>query len=362
MSRTSRSVQIGVKHARRAVAHAAVAHQLDAFEPEQVIAEPAAKAQTREPLLQPLLALGRAETPGRHQHVGTDGELPLPPRAVKGTDFQRIEPRLGDARQPDRVVGAAGGRDRRHSLLLGRLRDVIGNQVFGPVAEEPCRLASFIALEGAAVEHVGGWVGCLAIDPRRSQRRRVADELVPDTVDDNRVLWRDGVEVVTGGMAAFGEQTLVPTAPDDPLARRRLAHAHRHAGDDLRYGPGVVELDLVQHAAGRLQVVVGVDQPRDDRRSAQVLDTRRRPGQDPNLVAADRDEPPIMDGNGRCPGMVIIDSVHGAVDENQIWGERIGRAGHHYLPRPARRRSTSPALVDEPGGTRGLCPALARSR
>ena len=136
-----RLVQVGVEHARRAVAHAAVDHQLDAFEPEQVVAEPAADARLLEPLLEPCSRFGRAEPPGRHQHVGADGELALALRAVEGADLRGIEPRLGDAGQPDRVVGAAGGRDRRDPLLLGRLRDVVGDQILGAVAEEPGRLA-----------------------------------------------------------------------------------------------------------------------------------------------------------------------------------------------------------------------------
>ena len=343
MSRTSRfgsttqvprfsgSSRYGVEHARRAVAHAAVDHQLDAFQPEQVIAEPAADAEALEPLLEPVLGFRRAEAPGRHQHVGANGEPPLPPRTVEGTDLRGVQTWLGDTRQPDRVVRGAGGRDRRDPLLRGRLRDVVGDQVLGPVPEEPRRLAVFVALERAAVEHGGGWIGCLAIDPRRSQRRRVTDELVPDAVDDDRVVRRDGVEIVARGVATFGEKALVPTTPDDPLARRRLAHPRRHAGDDLRYGAGVVELHLAQHATGRLEVIVGVDQPRDDRRSAEVLDARRRPGQGADLVVADRDEPPVADGHGRCPGIGVIDRVNRAVDENEIRGEGIGSAGHRNL-------------------------------
>ena len=129
-------------------------------------------------------------------------------------------------------------------------------------------------------------------------------------------------------MAPFGEKALVPTAPDDPLAARCLAHARRHPGHDLGYGPGVVELHLAQHATGRLQVIVGVDQPRDDRRSAQVFDAGRRSGQVADLAVADGDEPPIADRHGRRPRIGVIDRVHGAVDENQIRGEQIGPARH----------------------------------
>jgi hypothetical protein len=164
-------------------------------------------------------------------------------------------------------------------------------------------------------------------------------------------------------MATFGEKALVPTAPDDPLAARSLADAGRHPGDDLRYGPGVVELHLAQHATGRLQVIVGVDQPRDDRRSAQVLDAGRWSGQVADLGVADRDEPPIANRHGRRPGIGVINRVHGAVDENQIRGEHIGPARHGISCEAGmRRRPASPPLADGPGGTRGLYPAPGKFR
>src|SRR5688500_9091352 len=137
-------------------------------------------------------------------------------------------------------------------------------------------------------------------------------------------------------MATFGEKTLVPTAPHDPLARRRLAYTHRHAGHNLGHGAGVEELDLAQHATGRLQVVMGVDQPRDDCRSAQILDARRRPGQRADLVATDRDEALIADCYSRRPGTAVIDRVDGAIDENQTRGERIGPTGHRYVLKSGR--------------------------
>ncbi|MCC2629549.1 MAG: hypothetical protein K0S14_3199 [Thermomicrobiales bacterium] len=129
-------------------------------------------------------------------------------------------------------------------------------------------------------------------------------------------------------MATFGEKAFVPTAPDDPLAARCLAHARRHPGHDLGYGPAVVELHLTQHATGCLQMIVGVDQPRDDCRSAEVFDAGRRSGQVANLSVADSNEPPIADGHGRRPRIGVIDRVDGAVDENQIRGEQIGPVRH----------------------------------
>src|SRR5829696_8149342 len=100
-------------------------------------------------------------------------------------------------------------------------------------------------------------------------------------------------------MASFGEQTLVPTAPDDPLTPWRLAHTRRHTGDNLGHSASVVKLGLAQHTAGRLQVVVGVDQAWYDCRSAQILNACGRSSQGANFIATDRDEPPIADGHGR---------------------------------------------------------------
>jgi hypothetical protein len=80
-------------------------------------------------------------------------------------------------------------------------------------------------------------------------------------------------------------------------------------------------------------MIVGVDQPRDDRRTAQVLDAGRWSSQVADLGVADRDEPPIADSHSRCPGIGVVNRVHGAVDENQIWGEQIGPAKHRHLLR-----------------------------
>ena len=253
-------------------------------------------------------------------------------RAVEGADLFGIESRLRDSGQSDSVVGAACGLDRRDALILGRLRDVVGDQIFGAIAEEPSRLTPFVALERAAVEHVGGWIGCLAIDSRGPQRRRIADELVPDAMEDHRIVGRDGVEVVTGGVAPFGEQTLVPAAADHPFLFRRPTNSRRHALHDLGHGAGVVELNFAQHAPGRLQVIVGIDQTRHDRLPAQILDSRRWTSESANLiVAADGDEPPVADGNGGCAGIPVIDRVDDRVDEDQIRSERSGRAGHSSL-------------------------------
>ena len=88
-----------------------------------------------------------------------------------------------------------------------------------------------------AVEHGGGWVGCLTIDPRRSQRRRVADELIPDAVDDDRVLGRNSIKVVTGGVAPFGEQPQADQGGPDLRSCRSGVSAldELHALDYLVY-------------------------------------------------------------------------------------------------------------------------------
>src|ERR671913_352674 len=102
---------------------------------------------------------------------------------------------------------------------------MVGDHLFGAVAEESGRLTTLIPLERAAVKHVGGRIGCLAIDSSDLQCRRIADEFVPDTVDDDRIVGRDGVEVVAGGVAPFGEETLIPATPDDPLSLRHFPYS-----------------------------------------------------------------------------------------------------------------------------------------
>src|SRR5215212_11415846 len=83
-------------------------------------------------------------------------------------------------------------------------------------------------------------------------------------------------------------------------------------------------------------MIVGVDQPWDDGGSVKVLDARRPPCRGADLIAADRDKSPISDGHRRCRWIGVIDRVNCAVDEDEVRSERIGRAGHLYLLKPAR--------------------------
>ncbi len=82
---------------------------------------------------------------------------------------------------------------------------------------------------------------------------------------------RDGAKVVPGGVAALGQQTLVPSPSDHPGAGRRLPHTLGHAVQDLPDAAAAIELDLTQHEPGREQVVVGVDQAGNHRRATEIL-------------------------------------------------------------------------------------------
>ena len=97
-------------------------------------------------------------------------------RTVVGANILRIETRIGDADQADRVVGC-GGRAMAATPPQRRRRDVAGNHILGAVAEEPSRLAVLVPLEGAAVEDVDGRVGSVRAMPASARAAELQTSL-----------------------------------------------------------------------------------------------------------------------------------------------------------------------------------------
>ena len=147
---------VGLVHLGGAVADAAVGHQLDAFETEQIVAEAAHDASGGQATLDLVTVVGDvfgslAKTPGGEEHLGPDGEDVLLGGAVEGADLAWVEAGLGDAGQPEGVVRPAGGGDGGDLVLLSRFGDGIEHQALGAGVEEAGGLAVLIALERPAV-------------------------------------------------------------------------------------------------------------------------------------------------------------------------------------------------------------------
>ena len=132
-------------------------------------------------------------------------------------DLLRRQSRLAHRRQPDAVVLAAGRLDRGHPVDLGRLRDAAPDQLLRTVAEQA---RSDGRRRRARTSPRTAFPPDRACRARRRPARRAAplhDELVPDPLEQHRMLRRDRIEIVPRRMPALVQQALVPAAAEHPL-------------------------------------------------------------------------------------------------------------------------------------------------
>ena len=204
--------------------------------------------------------------------------LPARSACLVGADLRGREPGLADGGEADAVVLAAR-RLRPPSPSRPRSARGLQRQIssFARSRKRPVGWPSRVALERAGVERPGR-VGRVAVDARRARSAaRVADELVPDALEHDRMLRRDadrGRAASDAGARPAGSRPSRARAPTCPAAA--FAQRAADALDDLADRAAVEQLHLVEHAPGHLQVVVRVDEPGDHRAAGQVLARRRR--------------------------------------------------------------------------------------
>jgi hypothetical protein len=279
------AVDVGFVERGGAVADPAVHHEFDGVEPEAVVAEAAAHADPLDKRLDLRLPLGGAEAPTRQAEPGANRQVAAFEGLVIGAQIVRVKAGIGDADQPERVEGARDAPERGDLLVKGRRRDVAGDHLFRAVAEESGWLAMLVTVERPGVGLRPVRVGCVARDPGQLYCLAVHHQLVPDAVQADRIEGRDLVQLFAARRSPLLQHALVPTAPDDPLARRRGRRPRRDARQHLPHRAAIVQADVAEEEAGCQHVAVGVDHARHDGATLQVNPARLRPGEPSNLVA-----------------------------------------------------------------------------
>jgi hypothetical protein len=275
--------QVRLGHGGGAVADAAVDHHLQRVEPQALVAEIAVHRQSLYPGRDLGIPLRAAETPTGQAQAGAQGQVAVLARELVGAQFIGIEPGIGDANQAHGVEGARGATQRGHLLGQSRRRDVSLNHLLGAIPEQAGGLSIAVALEGAGVGLRRVGVGRLAPDAGDGQRATVGDQLVPDAIQADGVARRRTVQLPAGGVAALGQQALVPAGADDPAAGGCLSGALRHTSKDVIDGAAVVELDVGQQQPGHQHVAMRIDQARQDGPTLQCYAPCARPGQSVDL-------------------------------------------------------------------------------
>ena len=248
-----RVIRIRLSHGRSG--HAAVEHELESPHAQPVVATVALGALLLDVGKPPFRRPTRVDVQHRPAAQGQPAALRRLPVHVQ---LSRLEQRLAHGPDAERRVhltrraevgDLSVDRRRRHKLLdrLGRaaLEDPVGNAL------------------SVASDRAAGRIRRVAGDPRQPQGERVGGADVPATGAQHGMRVGRGVELGDGRQPPFREVALVPAhRGDDPSPGRRLNGARPDKIDQLAKRAGLVGSDEGE-VSGRLeQVLVGVEDRR----------------------------------------------------------------------------------------------------
>ncbi len=194
-----------------------------------------------------------------------------------------------------------------NDLVFGCFAHGVEERVHRGFAQDACWLAMLVAIDRAVVR-----VGRIARDTGKLQRLRVRrHDVVAHAAENDRVIRRDSVEIMTRRDAALGEHRLVVAATQHPRSRRLRSGALLYQRRDLFNGRDGVrrEVDLGSREADPHDVGVRVVEPGNRRPSLQVdlIDVRADPR--PDVGQAPRGDDPFVDDADRLDLGLL--SVHG---------------------------------------------------
>ncbi len=216
--------------------------------------------------------------------------------------------------------------------MTGR-RQLVGRRQFGPLGQggiedlgiglgqqEPGRIAGGVALDFPARR-----IGRIAVVAAGPKGGPVHQGAIVEMQDEDRRVRRDGVDLVQGRQAFFGELVLGEAADDaDPLRRRSdrdLGPQHVH-GVGHRRDPVPAQLQKIVQPAPD-QVGVTVVQPRDQSLALQVDQLGIGRFQPHRLgVAADVGEDAVADDDRRRPRIGRVQRCQLAIVEDQVGRHR----------------------------------------
>ena len=223
----------------------------------------------------------------------------------------------GDAQAIEFAHELPGGVDlvfqrQRGTLSQGRVED----EGVGPGDQHAGGIALGIALDLAA-----GWVGGVTVIAHRPERRSIQQRAIVEVQHEDRCVRRGPIQFLDGGHALFGELEFRPaTHHPHPLRRGRVLGLLLEHTQSIRQRRNTfpAQLQVVVEAAAD-QVQVRVIEAGDHATLAQIDQPRRRATKGHGLgIGAHRNEAAIPDRHGRGLGLLGIDGVQAAIEQNQI--------------------------------------------
>ncbi|MNG91044.1 hypothetical protein D3C79_499510 [compost metagenome] len=191
--------------------------------------------------------------------------------------------------------------------------------------EHAGRLAELVALDLAT-----GWVRRVLGVAHGLECGAVEQRAVVEVEQEHRGVGRRLVDLVQGRHAFFGELEFVPAADHaHPLRRRRagrLVLEHAQCVGHRRHAfPTQFEV-VVQAAADQVQV--GVVEAGDDRALLEVDDLRGGAFMSHGFgVTANGNEATVLDGDGGGRGLLTVDGVQFAVEQDEVGGHGASLSG-----------------------------------
>jgi hypothetical protein len=248
--------------------------------------------------------------------------VPLGERA-EGIDVTRLDaaPALVLERRNAHAVEVARQRARVvHHLVARDLAELGAHQADRAAAVEDAGRRALVVLDDLHVRRIGGF----RVDAERLQRRAVDEDADVKQLEHDRIVGRDGVELLAGeGTLVVGELLFRPAAQHrNPFAWFGCADFVRDVLEGLLARGDAVETDLaVPVFRGTHVVRVIVDQPGNDSAAGEFLDPRRWPLEAGDLlIAADRDDAFAAQRERLRDGEAVVDRDDAAVDQHHVGG------------------------------------------
>ena len=242
---------------------------------------------------------------------------------------------LVDRRDPEGVEVAEGRAHGRQSLVpLGARHDRRWVRGVEPqlrsLVEDAGRDAVLVALDPAA-----GWIRRGRVDPGGGEGCRARrDHVLSDAAQDDGAAAACSVELGAVREPALGERGDGQRVALHPGVGRQAPGAGCHVAQEVADagGPERGEVDRqAPHEGGPVEVGVAVDEARQKRAPGEVDHAGRRGGEIENRgVTADRQDPPVGDGQRRRVGLASHRRVDPTVVQDEL-GSPARRALDHGL-------------------------------
>ncbi len=223
--------------------------------------------------------------------------------------------RVVNAGEPPAVRFLHGGEDRRPLLLSARRRDHASHESLGAIDQHAGRLAVGAAQDAAAIG-----IRRVLRQVRGAERGGVDEGGVSIHARDVHGMVRHGArERFVRGEARVAPIVLVPSASEDPRARRHLARARGDARDHLVVRLRTDEIDRAERGAEPGQVRVRVHHAGDDGVAAEVEHARAGAAErERAAVRADEEDAAAADGHRVAERMRRVHRVDASVRDDEL--------------------------------------------